>query len=1640
MRNREGKIDMRIFQKNLQTIILTTLIAALVLLAFGPMIAADNVSAPDPATAPAIIVDESNIQVRLLDRGVRVSIPIEWQSQLLEWARIETDIVDLRGKSLTGKSANVFGFRRNQMYRTMLPPVQGIENVSLYCLRYKITLSDGSMIEGKKSLAESVGALETHLIGSNEFLAGSSPTLRLIALNHATGKPVPDAIVSFSIVRSTSDGTADNNKDSILFSGRTDGKGTVDAVLRIPEGRVGPHTLIVSVNSQIGDDLIEKPVTIRRVHKILLTTDKPLYQPGQTIHIRALSLSAAALKPAGDTDIVIEVQDAKGNKVFKRATRTDRFGIAAADFVLADEVNAGSYKIRIILGETTVEKDVTVKRYVLPKFKISLSSDRDYYMPGETLRGEVQVDYFFGKPVTGGIVLIKLSKFDVNFSEFARIEGKTDSSGHYSFEVKLPSYFVGQPLGQGKAFVKVDARIVDGADHKEEVTRNISVAADPLTIVAIPESGNLVPGVENVIYIMTTYPDGRPARTRVNISVDPSGTEFRNLRTDSLGITSIALTPQGGSVDLKINARLENGASAKKTIALETTRSEHNILLRTDQALYKVGDTIDATVFATTPSGTIYIDLIKNGQTMLTRAIELERGSARLQIELSPNLSGSVQLSAYRITPSSDIIRDSRLLYVNPANDLKIDVRLDRETYRPGQDANIHFTVSDGRGHPVLAALGLSIVDESVFALQEMQPGLEKVYFTLEKELMKPRYEIHGYTLDRMILPQPERDLIEDISRRREAARVLLASVESFWEPSLRVNTFDDKRQAFAAELEAIMREKIAKIEKGLKRFHKRHDRFLKSTETLVALTGERLMKVEDATDPWGNLYVVEDTYFIWNDHLVFKMTSIGPDETAGTADDVVVEHRPEIKERRWRNAMFDMVEEGIARPMMALAKSVLGENERSDSRTAGASGDKKQVRVRKYFPETLLFNPALLTDQYGRATLSLKMADSITTWRMASMASSLGGAMGSVSTPIRVFQDFFIDIDLPVALTQNDRISIPIAVYNYLPGAQNIRLEMTEDDWFELMDDPVKEIRLEKDEVSVVYFTITAKKVGRHELTVHGLGSKMSDAIKRQILVAPDGKEFLVNFNDRLDGAVEKIIDIPRNAIDDASAIFVKIYPGMFSQIVEGLDSILRMPSGCFEQTSSTTYPNILVLDYMKQTGLVSPEIQMKAEGFINTGYQRLLSFEVDGGGFEWFGNPPANQILTAYGLMEFKDMAEVHEVDPNVISRTQRWLLSKQQADGSWAPDASFLHQESWGRIQNSNLPVTAYVAWALLDTGYKGAETAKAVRYIKTHLDEANDPYVLALCANALVLADRNDGSALRMLDNMKIEKDGAIHWESKLNTMTYSHGDSAHIETTALAAIAFLRSGRYPGLCDKIMTYLIRSKDAHGTWHSTQATVLALKAMLTALGSSTEEVDGRIEIRVNGEYASTVTITSADSDVMRLIDLKQFVRKGANNVSLSFRGEGSMLYQIVGRYYLPWAGDAPGRRELMSIDVKYDKTHIQKDDVVGVEVRVRNNRPAAANMVMVDLGIPPGFSVMPEGLQALVEKGAIEKYTLTGRQIIIYVRQIGANSTLKLSYEVKAKFPVKAKTPTSRVYEYYDPSVEDFAEPVLLEITN
>src|SRR2546423_14666401 len=114
-------------------------------------------------------------------------------------------------------------------------------------------------------------------------------------------------------------------------------------------------------------------------------------------------------------------------------------------------------------------------------------------------------------------------------------------------------------------------------------------------------------------------------------------------------------------------------------------------------------------------------------------------------------------------------------------------------------------------------------------------------------------------------------------------------------------------------------------------------------------------------------------------------------------------------------------------------------------------------------------------------------------------------------------------------------------------------------------------------------------------------------------------------------------------------------------------------------EQTSSSAYPNILVVDYVKKARVASSsEFLMKAEQYLNVGYQKLLTFERPGGGFDWWGNGEPLVWLSAYGLQEFSDMSKVYPIDPGIIDRTQGFLMKKMDKDGCW-PDIGATHGET-------------------------------------------------------------------------------------------------------------------------------------------------------------------------------------------------------------------------------------------------------------------------------------------------------------------------------------------------------------------------
>jgi hypothetical protein len=462
-----------------------------------------------------------------------------------------------------------------------------------------------------------------------------------------------------------------------------------------------------------------------------------------------------------------------------------------------------------------------------------------------------------------------------------------------------------------------------------------------------------------------------------------------------------------------------------------------------------------------------------------------------------------------------------------------------------------------------------------------------------------------------------------------------------------------------------------------------------------------------------------------------------------------------------------------------------------------------------------------------------------------------------------------------------------------------------------------------------------------------------------------------------------------------------------------------------------------------MKRTKKLTPEVHAKAEGYIANGYQRLLTFEVPGGGFSWFGSAPANKILTAYGLMEFYDMSKVHDVDPKVIQRTQQWLAAQQQADGSWKPDTSFINEGATNRFNSDTLRITTYIAWALENTGYQGPAVEKARQFVGNHMGAKIDAYTLAVLANfaADYGKDRDfTRQAMQLLLDARTEKDEQAWWSAE-ETGVYATGASASVETTGLAVQALLKWGGASGTAGKALNYIAAKKDASGTWRTTQATIMALRALLLATEKSASDVRGTVEVTLNGKSVEHLTLTPDNNDLLHQFVFKQ-IDPHTNTVNIKFDGKGGLAYQVVGRTFVPWT-EKPAN-EPLSINVAYDRTRLAQDDIATATATVRNNLPKSANMVMVDLGIPPGFDLLTEDLQSYQEKsatqksGRLEKFSLTATQAILYFDSIAPGDALTLHFRLRAKYPIHAVTFPSRAYEYYDPEVNSAARPVALEV--
>jgi hypothetical protein len=686
------------------------------------------------------------------------------------------------------------------------------------------------------------------------------------------------------------------------------------------------------------------------------------------------------------------------------------------------------------------------------------------------------------------------------------------------------------------------------------------------------------------------------------------------------------------------------------------------------------------------------------------------------------------------------------------------------------------------------------------------------------------------------------------------------------------------------------------------------------------------------------------------------------------------------------------------------------------------AIGPNYTPHVRDYFPETLLWNPELVTDASGKAGLNFKLADSIGAWHVAAIGSTVDGRIAEGSAEIQAFQPFFVDLDPPRVLTISDEISLPVPIRNYTGKEQTVAVDMAAPPDLALVPASPRTAKIAASgSVNAVVGLRAVAATAKAILRVTARGNSAADAIEKPVEIHPNGEPVSRSVNDLVSEGRALRLDIPADAMAGSLRAEVKLYPNLLASVMESIEVLLRKPTGCAEQTISASYLNLMVLRALRDSGLHDEALEARARRNLSGGYQRLLGLRSSEGAFAYWPEQHADLAVTAYAIAFLEDVRDVLEIDGDALNKARAWL-SRQDP-----PDAA--------------VRGLALRAMANAGASYEGPLVERLGELART-AEDMDDPYAIATFALASMDARKPElaAGAIDRLRKLVHDEQGLAWWHLVRNTPFHGWGRAGQIEATALAVTALARwrkqAGGDPqidGLIDRGALFLLRSKDGAGIWLSTQATVRVFTALFETLTAPGASDGGPVEVLVNGASVGRAELPGGRSVQGPVtLNVSQYLKPGvANEVSLRTPpGRLAVQARFAASWYQPWNG--PKTSDQLALQVRYSVAETSPNQPVRCDVTVSRPSFRGYGMVIAEVGLPPGAEVD----RGTLEDASVESYEVAPDHVTFYVWPTANDS--KFSFTFRPRYAMRALTAPSTLYDYYNPEARVVLPPAPLVV--
>ncbi|MBI3726303.1 hypothetical protein HY251_20450 [bacterium] len=501
--------------------------------------------------------------------------------------------------------------------------------------------------------------------------------------------------------------------------------------------------------------------------------------------------------------------------------------------------------------------------------------------------------------------------------------------------------------------------------------------------------------------------------------------------------------------------------------------------------------------------------------------------------------------------------------------------------------------------------------------------------------------------------------------------------------------------------------------------------------------------------------------------------------------------------------------------------------------------------------------------------------------------------------------------------------------------------------------------------------------------------------------------------------GAERLSVKVPEAATPGSLCARSRVVPP--SPVAEALDGVERMlgePNGCFEQTTAVNYPNLVVLERLKNTRSDGAVLE-RAHGLAASGFAKILKFQSWGGGFALWPNGEPDARSTAIGIMEVAQFAKLcHGRGSCELARALSWLERHEPADSL----------------------VSLYAAFAVTDAGFAWKGSARALHYpVKSSYEQALVANVLASWQGEWPEKEpRREmlATALASLEK-EIGVDGRI-WSEGQGVPAGHHGVmgstgvALSVETTALAALAFEAAGKH-SLAARCACGLSVMKGGRSGWPGTQATALSIHALARFLKDAeskalTEPAVVTMTAGANAPIAGTVSREREKPVVL----LQAIEAKAGQSVELALdiRSPIPLEYGLACTYRV--ASPESSNSAPYKITTKL-APKASLGDTVLLDVAIEPRWPAPVGQVCAVLGIPGGLRPCIDDCRRLggasqveIKPSSLVLYWETGPAAVRFVVPLSAASAGTFSSQ------------PSVVYPYYEAGMEAFAPGHSIEI--